>query len=74
MNITSSSKRIAVDREQYSTNILLKRRRGSALPDEDVRHQDNDKLLQHQPRRKRIRITKLLVRENIIEYFKILRR
>ena len=74
VNSASSSKRLAADGEKCSTNTLQKRRRGSALPDEDVRHQDDDKLLQRQPRRKRTRITQSPARENMMECFEIFRR
>jgi len=74
VNSASSSKRVAADGGRCSTNTLLKRRRGSALPDEDVRHRDDDKLLQRQGRRKRIRITQSPPRENIMECFEIMGR
>lgn len=46
INSASSSKRVAGDKGRYLTNTLLKRRRGLALSDKDVRYRDNNKLLQ----------------------------
>ena len=74
VNSASSSKRVAGNGGRCSTNTLPKRRRISALPDEDVRHQDDDKLLQRQRRRKRTRTTQSPARENVMEHFEIIGR
>lgn len=73
---TPSSKRVVGDGGRCSTNTLLKRRRSSALPNEDVRHRDDDDepLLQRQRQRKRSRITHSPPRENRMEYFEIIGR
>lgn len=74
VNSASSSKRVAGDEGRCSTNTLLKRRRGSALPDGDVRHQDDDKLLQWQRRRKRTRLAQSPAREDMMECIEIMGR
>ena len=67
VNSASSLKRVTGDARGCSTNTSRKRRRGSALPAEDVRHQDDDKLLQRQRRRKRTRGTNSPGQENMME-------